>query len=66
MEKKEFLMMLAEQYGIKIDPGRAERMAQAGGPLDLVLYIRSLLFRIDVSGYRPEDTPSFDPKEMRL
>ena len=65
MDKKEFLMTLGEQYGLKIDQDRAERMAQTGGPWDIVQIIRSILFRIDVTGYRPEDAPNFGPKEMK-
>ncbi|MEW6185053.1 MAG: hypothetical protein AB1585_04850 [Thermodesulfobacteriota bacterium] len=65
MEKKEFLLSLGEKNGLKIDPERAEKMAQSGGPLDMVQFIRTLLFRIDVSGYRPEDAPDFGWKEVK-
>ena len=59
MEKKEFLMALGEQYGLNIEPDRCEKMAQDGGPADMVQFIRTLLFGINVDGYRPADEPDF-------
>jgi hypothetical protein len=65
MDKKKFLMTLWEQYGLKIDGEGAERMAQSGGPLDMVNFIRAILLRIDVSGYRPMDESDFGLEEVK-
>ena len=66
MDKKEFLMALGEQYGLKLDPARAAGMAQAGGPLDMVGFIRTVLFQIDVNGYSPADEPDLKPEGLAL
>ncbi len=64
MEKKEFLIRLGELHGLKIDPNRAERLIEPGGPWDIVQILKTILFRTDVSGYRPLDDLNFDRKEM--
>ena len=65
METKEFLMTLGKQYGLKIDEERAESRAQNGGPLNIVQIVRTLLFQVDVLGYRPKDEPDFGLREVR-
>ncbi|MCJ7832960.1 MAG: hypothetical protein MUQ20_01060 [Deltaproteobacteria bacterium] len=64
MEKKEFLIMLGELHGLKIDQNRAERLIEPGGSWDIVQILRTVLFRTDVTGYRPHDDLKFDMKEM--
>ena len=64
MEKKEFLIRHGELHGLKIGPDRAERQAAPGGAWDLVQILRTVLFRTDVTGYRPQDDLKFDLKEV--
>jgi hypothetical protein len=64
MEKKDFLIMLDEQAGLKIDPERAEMLTRPGGPLDMIRIIRSILFRVDVAGHCPLDKPDFGLAEV--
>jgi hypothetical protein len=64
MEKKEFLIRLGEMHGLKINPNRAERQAEPGGAWDMVQILRSILFRTEVTGYRPQDDLKFNLKEV--
>jgi hypothetical protein len=62
MDKKEFFTMLGEWQGITLDQARAERMARPGGVYEMLSGIRTVLFRMDVSEYRPLDAPVFGPE----
>jgi hypothetical protein len=64
MGKKEFLLIQAEQYGLKIDPERAEMLTRPGGPWDMIQIIRAILFRVDVAGHCPLDKPDFGLAEV--
>ena len=64
MEKKEYLIMLGDLHGLKIDPDRAERLVKSGGAWDVVQILRTVLFRTDVTGYRPGDDLEFNLKEV--
>ena len=65
MEKKEYLIMLGDLHGLKIDPDRAERLVKSGGPWDIVQILRTVLFRTDVTGYRPGDDLNFGLQEVK-
>ena len=65
MEKKEYLIMLADLHGLKIDPDRAEGLTKPGGAWDIVQILRSVLFRTEVTGYRPGDDLKFDLPEVK-
>jgi hypothetical protein len=64
MEKKEFLIRLGKLHGLKIDPGRAEKQVEPGGSWDMLQILRTILFRTEVTGYRPQDDLKFDLKEI--
>jgi hypothetical protein len=64
MDKIEFITTLGEQQGLKIPKERSEKMAEKGGVLDLVLVIRTILFRLDVTGSRPQDDLFFGLEEV--
>jgi hypothetical protein len=64
MDKKEFIIALEDQQGLKFSLERAERMAEKGGVLDMILLIRSILFQLDVTGFRPQDDLRFDFEEV--
>lgn len=64
MDKAEFVVTLGDLQGLKIPKERSEKMAEKGGVLDLVLVIRTILFQLDVTGYRPHDDLQFDLEEV--
>jgi hypothetical protein len=64
MDKIEFIATLGDQQGLKIPKERAEKMAEKGGVLDMVQLIRTILFQLDVTGFRPHDDLRFDLKEV--
>ncbi len=64
MDKKDFFTMLGDWQGIRLEPARAERMAQPNGVYDLISGMRNGLFNLDVAGYRPLDQPEFGPEEV--
>lgn len=65
MDKKEFLIMLGEWQGIPLKQARAEHMARSGGVYEILSGLRAVLFRMDVSEYRPLDAPLFGPEGER-
>jgi hypothetical protein len=64
MDKKEFIITLGDQQGLKFSRERAERMTEKGGVLDMILLIRAILFQSDVTGFRPQDDLQFDLEEV--
>ena len=64
MDNKELLIKLGEIQGLKIDPDRAELMTNPNGSWDMIQLIRSILFKADVIGARPQDDLRFDNKEV--
>jgi len=57
MNKAEFFTMFGKWQGITLDQARADRMARSGGIFETLYGIRTVLFQLDVSAYRPLDTP---------
>ena len=65
MDNKKLIISLGEMQGLKIDPNRASNMADKGGAWDMIQFIRSLLFQVDVSGARPQDDLRFEIAEIK-
>ena len=63
MDKKEFVITLGDQQGLRFSRERAEKMIEKGGVLDMVQLIRTIIFRSDVTGCRPHDDLRFDLAE---
>jgi hypothetical protein len=63
MDKKEFIITLGDQQGLRFSQERAEKMIEKGGVLDMVQLIRTIIFQSDVTGCRPHDDLQFDPEE---
>ena len=64
MDKTEFLITLGEQQGLKIPKERADKMVEKGGALDIVQLIRTILFQMEVTGFRPQDDLQFNLEEV--
>jgi hypothetical protein len=64
MDNKELFIKLGELQGLKIDQDRAELMTNPNGSWDMIQLIRSILFKVDVIGARPQDDLRFDIKEV--
>jgi hypothetical protein len=64
MNKKEFVITLGDQQGLRLSPERAEKMAEKGGVLDMILLLRTILFQSEVTGFRPQDDLRFDLEEV--
>ena len=64
MDKKEFIITLGDQQGLRFSRERAEKMTEKGGVLDMVQLIRTILFQLDVTGFRPHDDLQFDLEEV--
>ena len=64
MDKKDFVLTLGEQQGLNFSGERAELMAEKGGVLDMILLVRSILFQLDVKGFRPQDDLRFGLEEV--
>jgi hypothetical protein len=59
MDDSEFVRMLMEKQGIHLEASRAEFMTGPNGLVNLLMAIRSELFKKDVSGYTPNDDLDF-------
>ena len=46
MDKKEFIITLGDQQGLRFSTERAEKMIEKGGVLDMVQLIRTIIFQI--------------------
>ncbi len=64
MDKIEFIITLGDQQGVRFSRERAERMSEKGGLLDMVQLIRTILFQLNVTGFRPHDDLPFDLEEV--
>ena len=64
MDKKEFIITLGDQQGLRFSRERAEKMIEKGGVLDMVQLIRTIIFQSDVTGFRPHDDLQFDLEEV--
>ena len=62
MEKSEFFTMLGERQGITLDQASSEWMVRSGGVYEMLSGMKTILFGMDVSAYRPLDAPVFDPE----
>ncbi len=64
MDRKEFIITLGEQQGLRFSRERAERITEKGGVFDMVQLIRAILFQLNVTGFRPHDDLQFDLDEV--
>jgi len=59
MNDSEFARMLMEKQGIHLESSRAQFMTGPTGLFNLLLALRSEIFKKDVSGYIPTDDLDF-------
>ena len=66
MNDTEFVRLWMEKQGIPLQASRAESLAGPTGFLNLLLALRSEIFKKDVSGYIPPDDLSFRGRGEKL
>ena len=59
MNDYEFVRMFMEKQGIHLEPTRAQFMTGPTGLFNLLLALKSEIFKKDVSGYIPPDDLDF-------
>jgi hypothetical protein len=59
MNNGDFVRMLMEKHGIHLEPSRAEFMTGPTGLFNLLVAIRTEIFKRDVSGFTPNDDLDF-------
>jgi hypothetical protein len=59
MDRKAFLMMLGEFQNIRLDMDKVGRIVEPGQMFDQLQFIKSVLFDLDVSGFKPKDDLDF-------
>ena len=59
MDKKAFLEMLGEFQNIRLDAQRIKQFLEPGQMFDQLQLIKSVVFQLDVTGFRPMEDLDF-------
>ena len=59
MEKTDFIRMMGAFQNIHLSEDQAAHMVEPGGMFDMLQMIKTGLFQVDVSGFKPLDELNF-------